>query len=245
MGLITLDIAAQVNQPPSSSGWLSLALAYNQLYVFTLANFTTETTPPYADPESDILESIRVTSLPNQGVLTLSAVPINVNDVITAAQLTGGLFKYQADAGDTDGYSDSIMTFTVSDVGSSTFTTSPKIVTFVVATNDNQAPDTVGDGEANITLGDTYVFTRASLTSQLNPPFSDPEMDAADKLLVVAVPSFGELRLSGSLVVDGQEINFTDIDAGNLTYVSEEFPNGNIEGFIFRVSDVGSGEYVG
>jgi len=245
MGTISINISARDNLPPSSSGWNSVSLAFNTTHVFTLANFTTETNPPYADPESDILDSIKITSLPSQGVLIKGITPVIVNDQITSAELTAGDLTYESDGTDVNGYSDGFMEFVVADVGSSTFTTSPKTFTFVVDGNINQAPTTVGDGELDITVGETVVFTRTMLTSSLNPPYSDPEGDAALNLLVEDVPIYGDLFLSGVLVVAGQVIPFSQIDLGNLTYVNNGLATMGDEEFSFKISDAGSGEYIG
>ena len=94
MGNLVLTISAQENQPPSQIGWLSLDLSYNSTHVFTLANFTTETTPIYADPENDALSSIKITSLPILGQLTLNNVAVNVNDVINTVQLSTGVLFF-------------------------------------------------------------------------------------------------------------------------------------------------------
>lgn len=246
MGIIYINISAKDNAPPSASGWNSFNLAYGATHVFTLANFTTETNPPYADPEGDVLESIKITSLPTQGTLLKIATPVIVDEEITSAELVAGNLSYVSDSGDTDGYSDGDMEFTVSDVGSSTFTTFPKIISFIVDGNVNEAPDTVGDGELDITVGETVVFTRAMLTSGLNPAYSDPEGDAALNLLIEDVPIYGNLYLSGVLVVENQVIPFTSIDSEDFTYVNDSLiENGINEGFNFKISDAGSGEYVG
>tara|TARA_R110000744_G_C19313564_1_gene556988 strand:+ start:145 stop:882 length:738 start_codon:yes stop_codon:yes gene_type:complete len=245
MGKITLDVSAQTNQPPNRTGWLALNMVYGTTHAFTLENFTTETTPPYSDPEGDGLEAVRVESLPSQGTLYLNDVEVSVDDEISSSNLSLELFRYVSDSTDTDGYSDSFMRFSVSDEGSSTFTTKFQIVTFVVASNINKAPSSVGDGEAEITLGNTFVFTAASLTSSLNPPYEDPEGNPPYKLLIVSVPLFGILELSGVTVVDDQEIDWTDVVAGNFSYKSKSFPNGNLEGFEFKISDTGSQQYTG
>jgi large repetitive protein len=245
MGTLTLDISARGNLPPSSSGWKSILLAYGATHIFTLANFTTETSPPYADPEGDPLDSIKITLLPSQGVLKKGIVAVIANDQITSAELTAGDLTYESDSGDTEGYSDGFMRFTVSDTGSSTFTTSPKVVTFIVDGNINLPPSQVGYGEADMSLGQVFTFTEASLTSSLNPPYADPENNPPYKLLITSLPSFGSLKLSGTNVVAGQEINWSDVQASNLTYVSELLPTGGIEGFEFMISDTGSQQYIG
>lgn len=246
MGTITLDISAKANTAPNQSGWLVVTLGYGINHTFTLTNFTTETTPPYSDPEGDPLNEIKITSLPAQGVLKLSGTPISVNAVITSAQLSGGLFTYESDSVDVDGYSDGFMEFVVSDTGSTIFTTTPQTVTFQVAGNINQAPSSVGDAELTVGIGSTTVFTRAMLTTGLNPAYSDPENDAALNLLINIVPIYGNLYLSGVLVVTGQVVPFSEIDLGNFTYVNNSLVTGDDpELFDFSISDTGSGLYVG
>lgn len=243
MGLITINITTEDNQAPNQSGWLLISDNENSIYAFTLANFTTETTPIYKDPENDILEAIKVTSLPTVGVLKLSAIAIIAGDTITAAQLSGGLFTYTSIAS-VEGYTDSDMEFLVSDVGSSIFTTSPFTVTIDIIGSANEPPSQVGDGSIDIDLGSITVFTRAMLTSDLNPVYLDPESDAADKLKVVSVPENGELQLNGVLVVANQIIDFTDIDSGFFRYVNQDLDDG-LDGFDFQISDVGSQEFKG
>ena len=244
-GNYIIDISAKANRPPSASGWLAISLDYGESHTFTLENFTTETNPPYSDPEGDPLNTIKITSLPVQGVIKFSGVPISVNDVFNTGHLSGGLLSYTSDNTDLDGYTDGFMTFTVSDTGSLTFTTSPKIVTFEVLGNINAAPSVVGDGSATIDLNATYVFTRASLTSALVPAYSDPEGDAADLLKIITIPIYGELRISGIPVVDGQIITFADIDLGNFTYVNTTDNITTLEGFEFQIADTGSGIFIG
>ncbi len=247
MGLITLNVASVGNRAPSSSGWLLVSLDYNTTHTFSVADFTTNTNPEYIDPDGDPFGSVQITSLPSQGILKLLGAPVNQGDIITSAQLLANEFTYESDASDLDGYTDSNMKFLVSDDNSAFYTT-PQACTFEVGYDEtvkNQAPSVVGDGQADLSVGETFVFTRASLTSQLNPPYEDPEGNPAYKLLIVSVPVYGNLFLDGSLVVEGQEILFTDIDSGDLAYTAEEFPSEEIEGFEFQISDTISQQYTG
>jgi hypothetical protein len=245
MGTITLNISARSNQPPSSTGWLALDLAYNQTHVFTLENFTTETNPAYADPEGDLLNNIKISNLPQSGELQLNNVASSQYDEITKLQLESSDFKYVSDSTNEDGYSDGAFRFTVSDAGSLTHTIKPNSVTFNVGSNINKAPATVGDGESDVTLGNTFTFSEASLTSSLNPPYADPENNPPYKLLILSLPKFGKLQLSGVNVVTDQEINWSEITSGNLKYLSEELPGDELEGFEFMISDTGSQKYIG
>lgn len=242
MGVITIDVSERDNQPPSS-GWVEVSVDYNTEYTLTLANFTTETTPPYSDPEGDDLDAVKITTLPNFGEIRLNNIAISVDDEISHTDISAGNLTY-VPVNDANGYS-SAAGFAVSDQGSLTFTTVSYKFIFNVDGNVNQAPSNVGNGSADLFVGETFVFTRASLTSQLNPPYSDPEGDSAENLLVVTVPTAGKLELNGITVISNQVISFTDIDSGLLTYFANEYPSGGIEGFTFMISDSGSGEYRG
>jgi hypothetical protein len=249
MGVITIDSSARGNQPPNQSGLLTINMSQNTQHVFNVANFTTDTNPVYADPEGDAFESIKIVSLPSIGTLEINSVSANVGDVVTSTQLIANELTYLSDPS-LEGYDDNDMTFLVSDIGSSSFNSVPNTVTFIVKGSDNEAPNQVGDGEADIELGETFVFTRASLTSLLNPPYQDPENNDAYQLKIVSVPDQGELRLGVNLVVADQIIDFDNsngnenIDAGDFTYVSESLGDG-LDGFSFMISDTGSQEFRG
>mgnify|MGYP003650928965 CR=1 FL=1 len=58
--LYTITNTGSTNARPSSIGSNSISVDYEGEYVFTVANFTTETTPPYEDPEGDALSYIKV-----------------------------------------------------------------------------------------------------------------------------------------------------------------------------------------
>ena len=136
MAQFTVTVGSLVNLPPEQIGDLRKSLVYNQLYTFTVADFTTNTVPVYKDPEGDILESIIVLTPPIIGSLTLNGVPVVDNTIITAAQINSGLLKYLAEAADIDGYEESNMAFNASDVGSSTFSSLPPgVVVFTVGLN--------------------------------------------------------------------------------------------------------------
>lgn len=241
MGVITLQIAAEGNSPPASNFLkIYLPLDYNELYPMTLADFANV----FVDVDGDALEQVKITALPLTGSLLVSAAPANVNDVITSAQLTAGVLTYQADPVETLGYSATFY-YTASDVGSSIYSTNGGSVYITVDEQINNLPPTeVGDGTMTIAYGETGIFTRAMFTTLTSPTYSDPEGDVALNLLVESVPLYGDLFLSGVLVVSGQVISFSEIDAGSLSFVNNSLGIGeNLEGFNFKISDAGSGEY--
>lgn len=121
MALFTLNTNAYVNQPPSTVGDGSATTNYGATYTFTRADFTTNTTPAYADPEGDAAQNLRVLSLPTTGELQLNAVAVTINQVISFANIDSGLFTYVPDNATTTAYADTF-NFEISDVGSGSYT---------------------------------------------------------------------------------------------------------------------------
>lgn len=119
MATITINTEAYVNQPPSEVGDNTFNLANRAVKVFTVADFTTGTTPAYADPENDPIDALRIDSLPADGVLKLSGTNCTVGQIIAVASINAGLFSYTSpnqNAADNDTW-----TFSVRDTGSGQF----------------------------------------------------------------------------------------------------------------------------
>ena len=92
MATMTLEISTQFSRPPSQSGWLSIAMAYGASHTFTVANFTTETTPEYV--ADGALSHVKVSTLPGQGALLLSSVAVTVDQEISATDISAGNLVY-------------------------------------------------------------------------------------------------------------------------------------------------------
>ena len=245
MGTITLAIATESNQPPNQPGVVSLNLSYNELYAFTVADFTTLASPAYSDPEGDAFQNVKIPTVPTQGSLTINSSAAAPNDIVTEAQIIAGQLEYQCDVADAGGYSETF-TYTTSDVGSSTYSSFSGTVAVIVAAQiSNLPPSTVGTGSATIGYGETLVFTRAMFTSDTTPAFSDPEGDPALYLKITGLPALGEIQIDGIPVATDEVIDFDDIDAGLLTYVPDlADTDGDLQGFTFQIADI-SGIFVG
>jgi hypothetical protein len=244
MSLITINIDQKINERPTSGEGL-LDLDHNELYVFVVDDFNSNTVPQYFDPENDPIEAVKITRLPSTGTISLGGSPISVNDEISAIAILSGGLTYQADPAVTGAYVDINMLFTVSDEGSSLFSSVPQRFTFSVGKKINLAPTAVGDGSADVGYGLNLVFTRAMFTSSTTPPYSDPEGDAALLLQVVTLPTLGKIKLDGEDITPNQVIDFSDIDAGLLVYVPDLSDiDGDLQNFTFGVADAGSGIFV-
>lgn len=238
MAVFTVTINSYGNLPPSQIGNITINLSYNETYVFSIADFTTGTTPIFADPEGDGVSTVKIVTIPTQGVLYLSAVAVIDGQDITLANITAGNLTYIADVGDTDGYINSIMTFDIADDGSLTYSgLTPGVVTFDVLAKDN-VPPVIGDGAATIDYGETLIFTSAMFTSATTPPYSDFEGDPAFALKILTLPALGQIRYNGTPSNVNDIIYFTDISLGLLTYVPDLADiDGDVQGFTFAIAD--------
>jgi len=121
MATFTVTTQEQTNQPPSQVGNGSAVTDYGVTYTFTVADFTTNTSPVYADPEGDAASQLRIiTNLPATGELQLNGVPVTLNQVIDFADISAGLFTFVPDAATTSAYVDTF-DFEISDSGSGVF----------------------------------------------------------------------------------------------------------------------------
>lgn len=121
------------------------------------------------------------------------------------------------------------------------------MATFTINVNEyiNLPPDEIGDNEVTTNNRETIVFTQADFTTNTTPPYDDPEGDGPYKLKVKTLPSQGLLKLNGVNVIVNQEILFTAINSGLLTYVPTDTDSAFIVDFDFDISDVGSEQYSG
>ena len=246
MATFTITTSAYTNLPPDSVGDNSIEIDHAATHVFTKANFTTETIPQYSDPENDDIAKVKITGKTMvNGDLFLSAVPVLVGDEIDLVDIEAGNFTFLDDSANAAAHSSSF-TFTIADAGSLSFSTPSGTFTVDVLAEANLPPSAVGDRTESISFGETLVFTTAMFTTLTTPVYSDPEGDAADKLKVTSLPLSGTLKLNGIPVTLNQEIDFTDIASGLLTYSSDPAILGSISvGFGFEIADAGSGEFTG
>ncbi|MGZ8243895.1 Calx-beta domain-containing protein [Methylomagnum sp.] len=95
----------------------------------------------------------------------------------------------------------------------------------------NHAP-TTADHAATLKEGGAYAFTAASF------PFADPDAgDALQSVKIVSLPTDGQLKLAGGLVLAGQAVTRADIDSGRLVYEAPALVKDWAQSFTFQVGD--------
>lgn len=115
----TINSTSYVNLPPDILGEKTIALLNRVDTIYTIAMFTTETTPIYHDPEGDPILSIRVDSLPAEGELQLSGSPVIMGQVIDKVSIDNTLFAFISP--DQDGIAEGIWGFSAMDTVSGQF----------------------------------------------------------------------------------------------------------------------------
>lgn len=121
MATFNLNIQQRANQKPDVVGDQTITVSHAQVIMLTQAMFTTNTTPPYHDPENDPAYKLKILSLPSSGTLKLNNVNVTVNQEILFTSISAGQLTYTADPTNISAHS-TLFTFAVSDTGSQQFT---------------------------------------------------------------------------------------------------------------------------
>jgi hypothetical protein len=82
--------------------------------------FTTNTVPPYSDPEGDAALNLKVLTLPTIGLLKYNAINVTLNQIIPFSGIDSGLLIYVPDNTNLNAYNASF-TFQIADAGSGIF----------------------------------------------------------------------------------------------------------------------------
>lgn len=245
--LYTITNSGSTNSRPTQIGANSVTTPYGTSYVFTLADFTTGTTPPYSDPEGDDLSYIKVFTLPTQGELQVNNVAIAAGALVTSGAINTGNFKLVPPATKPGGFSEAVPSFTFdcADVGSNSLSgLDTGIISLLLTDVTNSKPDAVGDNTLSFSYGVAKVFTAADFTTNTTPAYNDPEGDLPFKLKITSLPTSGTLSFNGSLVSINQEMLLSDVDSGYLIFSQDlAVKDSQTVSFDFSISDVGSEQF--
>lgn len=120
MATFTINVNAYVNNPPNQIGDNEITIDNGETYVFTVEDFTENTTPPYEDPENDAPYKLKILSIPGDGSkLVLGVTILNVNDEVFFSDIAAGNLKYIPAVNSAAHSID--FDFTISDIGSEEF----------------------------------------------------------------------------------------------------------------------------
>jgi hypothetical protein len=120
MANFNINVTQYDNQPPTI-GDGERNTNYGEAITLTRADFTTNTNPPYYDPEGDAPATLRIISLPASGVLKLNNVDVVVNQEIDfITEIDASLLTYTPDLNNTAAHSVAFG-FEIADEGSDVF----------------------------------------------------------------------------------------------------------------------------
>ncbi|HYE85154.1 MAG TPA: Ig-like domain-containing protein, partial [Vicinamibacterales bacterium] len=222
---LTVDVAAVNDRPTSSS--TTVATSEDTPVTLTLSDFGS-----YSDVEGSALAAVQITSLPGAGTLEYNGVAVTLNQVVSAADISGGLLRF-VPAANENGAGYATIGFKVSD-GTDFSAAAYTVTVDVSAVND--APVSTNDTVA--TSEDDKIILRLSDFGA----YSDVEGSALAAVQITALPTEGRLAIDNngvaSVVTLNQVISAADILAGRLRFTPDANESGTPYAVIgFRVSD--------
>ncbi len=224
-----------IQNPPQLDGSVILEKP-GDVYIFN-ENIFKES---FYDAQGDSPLNVRISTLPIYGILTYNGQPIPNNFIFNISNSSNLEYQRISNIAFAD-----IINFQTSDNNINQLYSN--MATFTINVNQyiNLPPDSIGDNEITTSNRQTLVFTQADFTSNTTPPYDDPEGDGPYKLKVKTLPSQGLLKLSGVNVIVNQEILFTQINSGLLTFVPTDTNAAFSVDFDFDISDLGSQQFSG
>ncbi len=119
---LTIDRTLSANQP-ATLGDNTIIVGNRAVTTLTLAMFTTQLSPPYNDPENDLIDAIRLDeiSTANQGVFRVNGINVVEGQIITRETIDAGQFTHEAP--NVDSISSDVFSFSARDEGSQIWVT--------------------------------------------------------------------------------------------------------------------------
>jgi hypothetical protein len=220
------------NTAPTVSG-VTIPLALTSLYTFKVSDFTNN----YSDNQRDswnkviIYPSGLTGTLRYNNVVVTTTLEISISNVInlTYTRLNNSTF------------SDTLM-FRISD---NNINSLYSIITSNIITGDSittNQPATLGDNTIYVANRIETIFTLDMFTSQLSPPYNDPEGDLIDAIRIdtIAGSNLGVFYLNNVPVVPGLIITREQIAANLFTHIGPNIDTVASDYFTFSARDEGS-----
>ena len=106
----------------------------------------------------------------------------------------------------------------------------------------NNQPPTIGDAAYKSNNRTTTTFTLAMFTTNLTPPYNDPEGDLIDAIRIdeISTANLGKFYLNDEEIVVGQIITREDLNNGLFTHVGPDVNTIETDALNFSARDEGS-----
>lgn len=201
----------------------------------------------FADIDNDSYKSILI--LPSlsasgdfiyQGNIVINVITINVEGLSLSADIPNLVYTRN----NTAVFGPIISNFRVSDNNINSLFSSTKTISISATGQDgiNQPPLDIGDNTIFVTNQVTTILTLTMFTTNLTPPYNDPEGDLIDAIRIIDISNSnkGIFKLSGIAIVDNQIITREDISANNFTHEGPTQDAISSDVFQFQARDEGS-----
>ncbi|MDB5863905.1 MAG: hypothetical protein JWO70_1711 [Betaproteobacteria bacterium] len=193
------------------------------------------------DSPANALSSIRITTLPTSGSLTLNGTAIVAGQFVSVADVDAGRLTYTAPA-NAAGTAIASFTFQVRDDGGvldGGVDLDPVARTLVFDATPVNDPPRGADTTTTVIKDSPTALSAAAFG------FSDPQDSPANRLAavrIVTLPSAGLLTLGGAAVTAGQQVAAGQIDSGALVFTpAADAAGAAYAQFTFQVTDDGGG----
>ncbi|MEM7213691.1 MAG: Ig-like domain-containing protein, partial [Pseudomonadota bacterium] len=182
------------------------------------------------DIDNDNFDGVIITTLSNDGVLTLNGFDVIVGQTVSATDIANDLLVFTPDA-DENGFPYTNFTFQVQDDSASNNTDlSANNMTIEVA----PVSDAPEGADNTITIQEDNAHTLTATDFG----FSDLDGDDFDGITIAPLPTDGSLTLDGVDVVAMQSISAASIANGDLVFTPDLNDNGSAyTSFTFQVQD--------
>ena len=227
----TLPIVTDVdNNPPVNSGNSVNLLQDDEFYVFSLGDFT----GGFSDVDGHGPGRITVKSIPS-GAITYDEAPLIIGQII----YNPSLLVY--DRSQAAGYSDSFNFTIFDDYVDGPEESNEGQMTIHVA-NATNLPAEIGDNTVYSANRIATILTLEMFTSQLAPPYNDPENDLIDAIRIdeVSQANQGVYKLNGTEVSAGDIITREDLAAELFVHDGANVDTVSSDTFSFSARDEGS-----
>lgn len=215
----------------------SVDLAQSSTYTFTSNDFLSG----YNDVENHTPRSIKLNLTGLSGTIYYQGIEVTISNIEIPV---GNISQLTYERPDELSLSTSL-TFRVSDNAGNSLYSLPASLSLSGDAVANQ-PATIGDNTIYVGNRQTTTLTLEMFTSQLTPPYNDPEGDLIDAIRIdeISTANIGKFLLNGIEIIEGQVITREDIIAGLFEHDAPDQDAINSDVINFSARDEGSGIWV-
>lgn len=208
-------------------------------YVFTTSEFLSA----FIDPNQHSIKTIRFDNINNvTGHFEYQGNIINSNIFeIPFGNITDLKFIRDIQGDFTTNF-----TFKVADTGVPSLYSNSAVYTIEGSVVDANSPASIGDITIYAENRVNTVLTLAMFTSQLTPPYNDPEQDLIDAIRIdeISTANEGVFLYNGAQIIEGQIVTREDLEAGLFVHQAPNQDAINSDVFNFSARDEGSMQWV-